>query len=81
MLHQLGGWPAGLWMRTDEGAAPFGEVLQVKPGGGAAGGLLALTLNPKGVAAEELFTVTAAAQQSLVSPRGSRCSISNPESW
>jgi hypothetical protein len=29
VLHQLGGWPSGLWQRVDEGAEPYGELLQV----------------------------------------------------
>lgn len=29
VLHRLGGWPAGLWQRVDEGAEPYGEMLQV----------------------------------------------------
>lgn len=29
VMHQLGGWPSGLWQRVDEGAEPYGELLQV----------------------------------------------------
>lgn len=30
VLHQVGGWPAGLWQRVDDGAEAYGELLQVR---------------------------------------------------
>ena len=63
----------------DEGARPFGELLQLKlhRRQGGAGGLLARTINPKGMAAENIFEVAATALSSLVRSPPLGCATSN----
>lgn len=53
-------------MRTDGYSAPFGELLQVKLDGSRPGRLTGMTVNPRGLPAEELFGVEAEVAQKMV---------------